>query len=189
MNVYPTNEFHDSVTTSLPVLYTVLVILILIGLGLWFAICQYLRERDNHSGDPNKNSLKGVDWTLASKNNASKEGTRGSNKELLNAFLSDQKHTSLDPSGELSIDDLEQGQDHSADLGDDSHQSNRSRNIDHSHRSQNPNNNNSLLPLSIRNSKPIADLFPSASVSMADISGFTGKYFPLVFFFFFFPFY
>ena len=186
VDVYPTTEFYDSYTTSLPALYTVLVILILASLALWFAICQYLQERENNTNSRIKDALGGVDWTRAS--SEKNRGLRGNNKQLMNAFLSDQKQGTTDPSGEMSIDDFEHGLEENTKLENDSHrsrivdqsqrnhnidQSHRSRNIDQSHRSRNPGNVNHLLPLSIRDSKPIADLFPSASVSMADISGFT----------------
>lgn len=177
VDVYPTSEFYESYTTSLPALYTVLVILIMASLALWFGICQYLQERENNTNYRIKDALGGVDWTRASSEKS--RGLRGNNKQLMNAFLSDQKQGTTDPSGEMSIDDFEHGLEESAKLENDSHrsrnvdQSQRNHNIDQSHRSRNPDNMNHLLPQSIRDSKPIADLFPSASVSMADISGFT----------------
>ena len=180
VEVYPTKEFHDSYTSNKPGLYTFLVILILGSVAFWFAVCQRCQEQENRTNDRIKHALGGVDWTCASgggpRQSASNNGLRGNNKQLMNAFLSDQKQGTQDVSGEIVSNEFDSPPDHNTNI-DQSHrstkidQSHHSRDIDQSHRSRSNDNNQHgrnmqkyQLPLTIQDSKPIADLFPSGEL-------------------------
>jgi len=159
MEIYPTKEYHQSFTNNTPGGYTTLVVFLLIFAALGVAIFQYYHDQQQQTKAAIRNTRQDArpDWA---RNSAAKDGhdrLPESNKELLAAFMKDQEH---------SHHESDEGMEESAMFE-------STLNFDFSSKDPIHPDVDALFSNLSPYNKPIADLFPDASISLADISGFT----------------
>ncbi|CAB9513950.1 Receptor-type guanylate cyclase gcy [Seminavis robusta] len=171
IHVYPTNDFHDSYSSSSPATFTAIVIALLALVALWFALCQYCHDKEVLRQIIAYEALNGVDWVRGQQQR--EKGLPENNKQLMRAFLADQEHQAPTDRGVL---DASSGRWSETNTNPNNINDSSAADLDNlsNHSSHHPQENLevSLLP-AFRNSKPVADLFPSATVLFADIKGFT----------------
>lgn len=120
VRVFPTQEYHDSYTSNQPLVYAFLAIVLLLLVALVFVLFEHFHDRatyeqglldqemDVFAKQASNRSILNIHSSMRKKKEAT--GLPENNKQLLNAFLADQKrsHDRLGLDGSLLDDSMDQ---------------------------------------------------------------------------------